>query len=248
MQDSESRDWRSEFTSANLEAVLAAIPQAIHNVQDRSARAHTEYADPDGDQDVYGIGMARGGPKELQALLSKLSDYREERVQGARRTLTYLEGGLIFLQRVGKKMPRNHRRVRLNYLPDDRRALFRRTSNKKYVEPGLFDLPEDDTADEAATLTDVLAVVGEARKTPILFVPYYSSTPLAVGTMFLAPARLNGHHLEFSDPQRLEYVKAPSEGATTKQAPRKAGGFAGSERPKTDAKLRPRPDGQKGNG
>jgi hypothetical protein len=248
MQDSESRDWRSEFTPENLAAVRAAIPQAIQNVQERSARAHTEYADPDGDQDVYGIGMARGGPKELQALLSKLPNYREERVQGTRRTLTYLEDGLIFLQRVGKKMPRNHRRLRLNYLPDDRRALFRRTSNKKYLEPGLFDLPEDDTADEAATLTDVLAVMGEARRTPILFVPYYSSTPLVVGTMFLAPARLSGHHLEFSDPERLEYVKAPAESEPKKQTLRKAGGFAGSERPKTDAKLRPREGDEKGNG
>lgn len=246
-QESDNRDWRSEFTPENLTAMCRAVPQAIQNVQERSARAHAGYADPDGDQDVYGIGMARGGPKELQALLSTLPNYREVRVQRTRRTLTYLDDGLIFLHRVGKQMPRNHRRVRLNYLPDERRELFRQTSNKKYVEPGLFYLP-DDGEDESATLGDVLAALGDARKTPILFVPYYSSTPFAVGTMYLAPARLNGHYLEFSDPERLEYVKAPAADNQKNQTPRRAGGFAGSERPRTDAKLRPRPDNEKGNG
>jgi hypothetical protein len=240
MEEQNRPDWRAEFSDEQLSALRIAIPAAIYSSQERSARAHTEYADPDGDQDVYGVGMSRGAQKELQAALKNLDGYREQRVEGTRRSLTYVGDALIFLQRVGKKMPRNHRRFRLNYLPEQRRELLEKTSNVKYIEPGLFDLPEEEP-DEAAKLSDVLDIVGDLGRVT-LFVPYYSSTPFAVGSMFWAPARLRGHHLEFTDPERLSYAKEPAATDTKREAPRAAGGFAEGDRPRTSAKLRSRPE------
>lgn len=244
MEESERPDWREEFSDEELAAIRSAIPTAIHASQERSARAHTEYADPDGDQDVYGVGMSRGAQKELQAVLKGLDSYREQRVQGTRRTLTFVGDTLLFLQRVGKKMPRNHRRFRLSYLPEQRRELLEKTSNVKYTEPGLFDLPQEE-GDEAANLSDVLDIVGDAGRVT-LFVPYYSSTPFSVGSMFWAPARLRGRYLEFTDPERLTYVKEPAAKQQKREAPRPAAGFAEGERPRTSAKLRPRPEDEKG--
>jgi len=243
MEEPDRLDWRAEFSDEQLSAIRSAIPTAIHDSQERSARAHTEYADPDGDQDVYGVGMSRGAQKELQAVLKNLDGYREQRVEGTRRSLTYVGDALIFLQRVGRKMPRNHRRFRLSYLPEQRRELLEKTSNVKYTEPGLFELPEEEP-DEAANLSDVLDIVGDLGRVT-LFVPYYSSTPFAVGSMFWAPARLRGHHLEFTDPERLTYVKEPAAKETKREAPRAAGGFAEGDRPRTSAKLRPRPQDEK---
>lgn len=244
MAESNRSDWRAEFSDEQLLALRSAIPTAIHYSQERSARAYTEYADPDGDQDVYGVGMSRGAQKELQAALKSLDGYREQRVEGTRRSLTYVGDALIFLQRVGKKMPRNHRRFRLSYLPEQRRELLETTSNVKYTEPGLFDLPEEEP-DEAANLSDLLDILGDLSRVT-LFVPYYSSTPFAVGSMFWAPARLSGRHLEFTDPERLTYVKEAAANETKREAPRAAGGFAEGERPRTSAKFRPRPEDWKG--
>lgn len=244
MEESEQRDWRKEFSDDELAAIRRAIPRAIHVSQERSARAHTEYADPDGDQDVYGVGMSRGAQKELQAALKGLNSYREQRVQGTRRTLTFVGDTLLFLQRVGKKMPRNHRRFRLSYLPEQRREMLEKASNVKYSEPGMFDLPEEG-AEEAANLSDVLDIVGNAGRVT-LFVPYYSSTPFGVGSMFWAPARLRGRYLEFTDPERLTYVKEPAAKQEKREAPRPAAGFAEGERPRTPAKLRPRAEEETG--
>lgn len=249
MNDHEPLDWRSEFTEDELALLRSAIPSAIHKSHDRSARAHTAYQDPDGDQDVYGAGMARGAQKELQALLKSMDRYREQRVSGSRRVLPFVGDTLLFLQRVGKQMPRNHRRYRLNYLPEQRRDVLRETSNVKYVEPGgLFEMPraQSDDGEEFARLSDVLDIVGGASSRVTLIVPYYSSTPFSVGTINWAPARLNGRYLEFTDPERLIYQKSPAAEQEKHQRPRATGGFADGERPRTSARLRPRPEGEKG--
>lgn len=247
MHEPEKLDWRSEFSVDELETLRESIPKAIHQSQLRSARAHTEYSDPDGDQDVYGAGMARGAQKELQALISGLDSYSERRVQGTRRSLTYVGDTLVFLQRVGKQMPRNHRRYRLSYLPDQRREMFAATSNVKYTEPGgLFEMPRDDQYDDVARLSDVLDIVGDAGRKVTLFVPYYSSTPFSVGAMYWAPAHLRGRYLEFTDPERLDYVRSPAASEDKMQKPLPVGGFADGKRPRTVAKLRQHPYGKEG--
>lgn len=246
MSDQEQLDWRSEFTDEELQVLRSALPQAVHACQDRSARAHTEYADPDGHQYIYGNGMARGVPKDLQPLLRGLSSYREESVSGTRRTLMFVGEALVFPMRVGKKMPRNHRRIRLSYLPDGRRELLRSTSNVKYNEVGLFDLPTVQADDDVAQLSDVLRMLREFTGPVTLFPLYFSSTPFSVGTIFWGPARLSGNYLEFTDPERLTYQKAPSAARPKQQKPRAAGGFADGERPRTQTKLRPHPEGEKG--
>lgn len=236
----ERQDWRGEFAAEELSAIRRQVPHAIQRSQERSARAHTEYDDPDGDQDVYGAGMSRGVQKELRALLSKLSSYREMQVPRSRRTLTFLGDALIFPLRVGKQMPRNHRRIRLNYFPESRRELLEQTSNTKYVDAGLFELDEPPGTEQPARLDDALTLLSERDTRAVLFVPYYSSSPQGVGTMYFAPARLNGRYLEFTDPERLTYqmtVAGEAPGAVL--AP--VGGFADGDRPRTAVKLRPRP-------
>lgn len=247
MSDQEQLDWKSEFAAEELQALRSALPQAVHACQDRSARAHAEYADPDGHQYLYGNGMARGVPKDLQPLLKELNSYREETVSGTRRTLMFVGEALIFPMRVGKQMPRNHRRIRLSYLPDGRRDLLRSTSNAKYREAGLFDLPTVQMPeDDVAQLPDVLRVLREFEGPVTLFPLYFSSTPHSVGSMYWGPARLSGNYLEFTDPERLTYQKTPAAAQPRQQKPRPAGGFAEGERPRTQAKLRPRPEGEKG--
>lgn len=249
MNGAEPIDWRTEFTDDELATLRSSIPSAIHKSQDRSARAHTEYQDPDGDQDVYGVAMARGAQKELQALIKGMDRYREQRVSGSRRILPYIGDTLLFLQRVGKQMPRNHRRYRLSYLPEQRREVFLETSNIKYSEPGgLFEFPREDThgGEEFARLSDVLEIVGDASSRVTLIVPYYSSTPFSVGTIYWAPARLNGRYLEFTDPERLIYEKQAASAQEKKQSPRATGGFADGERPRTSTRLRPRHDEDQG--
>ena len=96
-QQHDSDDWRSEFQPTELAALREGIPTAIQRSQDRSARAQTAYDDPDGDQDVYGAGMARGVQKELRALLSDLPSYREAKVPTTRRMLTFVGLSLIHI-------------------------------------------------------------------------------------------------------------------------------------------------------
>lgn len=236
----ERQDWHGEFTAEELSAIRRQVPRAIQRSQERSARAHTEYDDPDGDQDVYGAGMSRGVQKELRPLLGSLSSYREMQVPGSRRTLTFIGDALIFPLRVGKQMPRNHRRIRLNYLPESRRELLEKTSNTKYVDAGLFELDERAGTEQPARLDDALTLLSEGDTRATLFVPYYSSSPQDVGTMYFAPARLNGRYLEFTDPERLTYqVSVAGDAPGAVLAP--VGGFADGDRPRTTVKLRPRP-------
>jgi hypothetical protein len=234
-------DWHSEFADGDLGVLRSAIPQAVQASQVRASRAQAEYADPDGDQDVYGAGMARGVQKELASRLTSLDSYREELVAGSRRKLTFVGEALVFPHRVGKQMPRNHLRVRLNYLPESRRDLLTRTSNHKYAEPALFDI-EAEQDSETATLADAVAALTEANRTETLFVPYYSSTAAGVGSIYWAPARLNGRYLEFTSPERLVFERVPAVvdiPATGTQPTRP--GFASTERPATNVRLRRRP-------
>lgn len=242
----ERHDWRGEFTAEELSAIRHQVPHAIQRSQERSARAHTEYDDPDGDQDVYGAGMSRGVQKEIRHLLAGLSSYHEMQVPRSRRILTFLGDALVFPLRVGKGMPRNHRRIRLNYLPESRHELFRQTSNIKYVDAGLFELDEQSGAEQLARLEDALTVVSEGATRATLFVPYYSSSPQGVGTMYFAPARLTGRYLEFTDPDRLTYqVRVADEAPGAVLAT--VSGFADGDRPRTTVKLRPRPTERKDN-
>lgn len=242
----ERQDWRGEFTAEELSAIRHQVPHAIQRSQERSARAHTEYDDPDGDQDVYGAGMSRGVQKEIRQLLAGLPSYREMHVPRSRRTLTFLGNALVFPLRVGKKMPRDHRRIRLNYLPESRRELFQQTSNIQYRDAGLFELDEPIGAEQLSRLKDALTVVSENDARATLFVPYYSSSPKGVGTMYFAPARLNGRYLEFTDPDRLTYqVRVADEAPGAMLAT--VGGFADGDRPRTTVKLRPRPTEEKDN-
>ncbi|GAB2817883.1 hypothetical protein GCM10027022_04830 [Alpinimonas psychrophila] len=237
----EGDDWRSEFLPEELAAIRDRVPTAIHESQDRSARAHTAYNDPDGDQNVYGAGMARGVQKELRALLSDLPSYREAKVPNTRRTLTFVGNTLIFPQRVGKQMPRNFRRVRLSYLPESRRELLAKTSNVKYSDPGLFDIEQILSDDQPASLNDAIDHLEIASPRATLFVPYYSSTPRGVGTIYFAPARLNGLYLEFTDPELFTYQQTPASVEQTNVKLKPVAGFAGGERPRTSVKLRQLP-------
>ena len=241
----ERHDWRGEFTREELSAIRREVPRAIQRSQERSARAHTEYDDPDGDQDVYGAGMSRGVQKELRTLLANFSSYREVQVPRSRRTLTFLGDALIFPHRVGRQMPPNHRRIRLNYLSESRREVLEQTSNTKYVEAGLFELDEAPGVEQPARLSDALTALSEGDTRATLFVPYYSSSPQGVGTIYFAPARLNDRYLEFTDPERLTYqVPVASEAPAAVLAP--VGSFAEGDRPRTTVKLRPRPTEKEG--
>ncbi len=233
--------WHSEFASSDLAAVRLAIEESILAGHERSARAQAEYADPDNDQDVYGAGMARAVQKEMASRLSALASYREEVTPGSRRRMLFVGDALIFPHRVGKWMPRNHLRIRLNYLPDTRRELLTKASNAKYLPTGLFEATALIKA-EAASLVEVLAAMEDTFPEVTLFVPYYASTAAGIGSVFWGPARLSGNHLEFTSPERVSLERAPSTAAplATPIAPAVAG-FVSAERKTTPVRLRNRP-------
>lgn len=230
--------WHSEFADDELAMVRTAIQDSIRAGHERSSRAQTEYADPDNDQDVYGAGMARAVQKEMSSRLASLDSYREELTPGSRRKLVFVGEALIFPHRVGKWMPRNHLRIRLNYLPDNRRALLTKTSNTKYMPAGLFEVPPP-TIDEPASLADVLAAVKASFPSSTLFVPYYASTAAGIGSVYWGPARLNGNYLEFTSPERVTLGRVPSS-ATSASTPITPAvpGFASGERKPTPVRLR----------
>lgn len=241
----ERHEWRAEFTREELSAIRREVPDAIQRSHERSARAYMEYDDPDGDQDVYGAGMSRGVQKELRTLLASCSSYREVQVPRSRRTLTLLGDALIFPLRVGKQMPRDNRRIRLNYLSESRRELLEQTSNTKYTAAGLFELDEVPGVEQSARLGDALTILSEGNTPATLFVPYYSSSPRGVGTIYFAPARLNGRYLEFTDPERLTY-QVPVAGMEPAAVLAPVGSFAEGDRPRTTVKLRLRPTEKEG--
>ncbi|WP_404434197.1 hypothetical protein LG299_06430 [Microbacterium lacus] len=232
-------DWRRELTERQLVHLRTFAPLGIHRGQERSARAHTEYRDPDGHQFVYGVGMAHAAQKECQALLREVPGYSEDHVPRSSRMLMRLGHHVIHVQRVGKKMPRNHRRINLRNISDTRRETLTAASNARYADAPpqpLFALDSGDD-EQHANLTEALGAA-EAKK-GLLLVPYYSSTPFTVGQMYLAPAILSGNYLEFSDPEPLVYRQT---GTTAQDAareePKSNRKFASGARPKTSAKLR----------
>jgi len=247
MTETTDLDWRSEFSGDDYKLLGEAFPQAIQTCQNRSARAHVEYRDPDGHQYLYGNGMARGVQKDLRPLIKGLPSFREETVPGTHRSLLFVGCALLFPLRVGNKMPRNHLKVRLKYLTEARRELLSSTSNEKYHEPKLFDVPPAAGQDEVAQLTDVLRLLGKFDGPVTLFPIYYSSTPFTVGQMYWGPAQLNGRYLQFTDPDRLTFRKLPAAAQAKETKPRAAGGFASGERPPTPTKLRQPRDDEKGN-
>lgn len=232
-----TRSWHTEFAPPDLETVRNAIPAAINESQTRSTRAHLAYDDPDGDQHVYGAGMARGVQKELARMLSGLPSFRRATIDGTPRELLFIGRILLFPIRVGKKMPRNIRRVRIPYLPDGRRSVFAKAGMHKYDEPGLFDA--DPTEPRSAKVEDVINYIAGIERDSLI-VPYYSSTPDGVGSIYWAPARLAGrNYLEFSDPESLTYVSRPSVTRAIKVPSRTAAStFADGTRPRTLTKLR----------
>lgn len=235
-----ARLWHGEFTDESLSAVRHAIPLGIQRSQTRSANAHTAYGDKDGDRHVYGAGMSRGVYKELVELLSEVPGFREVEVEGSRRKLIAIDNVHLYPLRIGAKMPRNHKRVRISYMPEQRQEMFRRSSMTKFDEPALFDDLHSLAPDEPASISEALAHQDRIDERKALVVAYYSCTPAGVGSIYWAPAKLSGtHYLEFAAPESLTYV-VESESSTAQSATRVVASktFADGTRPRTATKLR----------
>jgi hypothetical protein len=235
-----ARPWHGEFTDEGLAAVRHAIPLGIQRSQIRSANAHTAYGDKDGDKYVYGAGMSRAVYKELVEILSEVPGFHEVEVEGSHRKLIAIDNVHLYPLRVGAKMPRNHTRVRISYMPEQRQEMFRRSSTTKFDEPALFDELHSLGPDEPASISEALAHQNRIDERKALVVAYYSCTPAGVGSIYWAPAKLSGtHHLEFASPESLTYV-VESEGSTAQSATRVAASktFADGIRPRTATKLR----------
>lgn len=235
-----ARRWHQEFSAEDLAVLHEAIPGAIQRAQARSSRAHLAWDDPDGDQHVYGAGMARATQKELKELLRDLPQFREHSVEGTIRKLLFVGDTMIFPIRVGKKMPRNILHVRIPYMPDGRRALFEVAGMSKYDGATLFDVVRDEEAEEAANISDAFNRLASEVGRESLIVVYYSSVPDGVGSILWAPAKLSGkNYLDFTDPESLTFVAQPSSRVATATpvliAPK---AFADGQRPRTSAKLR----------
>lgn len=237
-----ARPWHGEFNDENLSAIRLAIPLGIQRSQTRSANAHTAYGDKDGDKYVYGAGMSRGVYKELVNLLSDLPGFREVEVEGSRRKLIAVDDVHLYPLRIGAKMPRNHKRVRISYMPQQRQEMFRGSNTAKFDEPALF---EDLRLglNEPASISEALAHQERTSAGKALLVAYYSCTPAGVGSIYWAPAKLSGtHYLEFISPESLIYVRDSEKGASH-SVPKVAASktFADGTRPRTATKLRMTP-------
>ena len=234
-----ARPWHGEFTNESLSAIRHAIPLGIQRSQTRSANAHTAYGDKDGDKYVYGAGMSRGVHKELVELLSDVPGFSEVEVEGSRRKLIVVDDVHLYPLRIGAKMPRNHKRVRISYMPEPRQEMFRRSNTAKFDEPALF----DDLRlgpDEPASISEALAYQERTNVSKTLVVAYYSCTPAGVGSVYWAPAKLSGtHHLDFASPESLTYA-VDSESSASHLATGAAASktFADGTRPRTATKLR----------
>ncbi len=238
-----ARPWHGEFTDESLSNVRHAIPLGIHRSQTRSANAHTAYGDKDGDKYVYGAGVSRGVYKELVELLSEVPGFREVEVDGSRRKLIAIENVHLYPLRIGPRMPRNHQRVRISYMPEQRQEMFRGSNTTKFDEPALFDDLHSPTPDDPASISEALAHQDRIDERKALIVAYYSCTPAGVGSIYWAPAKLSGtHYLEFASPESLTYV-VESESSTTRPASTEVGSriFADGTRPRTSTKLRTTP-------
>lgn len=238
--DIERRDWRSEFNARQLTVLRTGLPEGINSAQVRSSRAHKGYEDPDGHRHLYGIGMAFAAAKDCRARLRELVGYSERPVPRSSRVTMHLGPHLIHVQRVGAQMPRNHLRVRLNSLSEARRDRFEKASSDTYAQrpPTLFDLPTEDDQ-PVATWDDVAEHATEEIRSGSLFVAYFSSTPEALGQMYLAPAQLAGNYLEFADPEPLVFRRTGQTTSTSTTASTKIERkFAAGERPRTTTKLR----------
>ena len=238
--DISARPWHKEFSPEDLAILQLAIPTSIHNAQTRSARAHVAWEDPDGDQHVYGAGMARAVQKELKSLIGGLDSFREVSVEGTSRKLLFVGDILVFPIRIGPKMPRNIRHVRIPYMPDARRDMFKVAGISKYDGPTLFDDLTVDEVEEAAKIGDALArLAGEIGRESLVVV-YYSSSSHGVGSIYWAPAKLSGrNYLDFAEPESLTFVAQPSaRAAQPAKTSTTAKTFADGQRPRTVAKLR----------
>lgn len=240
-----TRDWHSAFSSAELDVLQAGIPAGIQAAQARTGRANTEYADPEGELDVYGVGMSKAAPKEIRALLRELPSYREVPIPKTSRRLMFVGRGLIFPIRVGDKMRRNKKQLWLRSFSQTRQQYFaaNSTHRREPSDPTLFDFePSTTPAAEGMHVEDALRHVEQDGGRSELFIPFFSSTPLGVGQIMWAPARLDGRYLRFIEPETLTYRRMQSLAATIGNRPQAADGFADSPRPRTTVKRRRQPN------
>lgn len=237
--DGEGRDWRSEFSLIELAILRTGVPRGIDSAQTRSARAHVAYEDPE-DLHLYGSAMSRAASKDCREQLQQLTGYSERRVPRSSRVTMHLGKHLIHVQRVGARMPQNHRRVRLSYISEARRESFDQASGTPYApaaEPALFEIADHEES-KVATWDEVEQAATDLR-TGSLFVAYFSSIPQAVGRIYLAPAQLSGNYLEFFDPEVLHFRRTGDATSSGKNdSSRNARKFAAGERPRTTTKLR----------
>ncbi|WP_449407157.1 hypothetical protein [Microbacterium maritypicum] len=239
--DIERRDWRSEFSTTQLATMRVGLPEGINSAQVRTSRAHKGYEDPDDHQHLYGIGMAYAAAKDCRQRLRELIGYSERPVPRSSRVTMHVGPHLIHVQRVGAQMPRNNLRIRLKSLSEARRERFEKASSDTYAQrpATLFDLPRSDDEQPVATWDDVAQHAAEEIRTGSLFVAYFSSTPEALGQMYLAPAQLAGNYLEFADPEPLIFRRTgQTTSSTSTKSTQTARVFAGGERPRTITKFR----------
>ncbi|KIA70954.1 hypothetical protein ANMWB30_42770 [Arthrobacter sp. MWB30] len=239
------RDWHSAFSAIELDALQAGIPAGIQAAQARTGRANTEYADPEGELDVYGVGMSKAAPKEIRALLRDLPSYREVPIPKTSRQLMFVGRNLIFPIRVGDKMRRNRKQLWLRSFSQTRQDYFaaNSTQRREASDPTLFDIePSKPSTVEGTHIEDALRQVEQDAGRSELFVPFFSSTPLGVGQIMWAPARLDGRYLRFFEPETLTYRRMQSLAVTSRNRLQVADGFADSPRPRTTVKRRRLPN------
>ncbi|QIS43152.1 hypothetical protein GW571_13960 [Clavibacter capsici] len=238
-----AREWHSVFSPEELTALTTAIPEGISAAHARTSRAHTEYDDPDGERDVYGVGMSKAAPKEIRSRLATLPSYEDHKIPQTSRRLMYVGKAFVFPLRVGAKMPRNTNQIRLRSLSASRQRYFGAASTLRTapLDVTLFDdTPLDEPSDDNASLADALDLLEDARRRE-LFVAFYSSSPLGVGQIMWAPARLSGRYLQFVEPETLTYRKMPGVPSETETAPQRVQTFGASKRPTAPVKLRKLP-------
>lgn len=236
------RAWHDAFAPNDLQALRRGIPVGIHAAQVRTGRADTEYADPDGERDVYGVGMSKAAPKEIRSQLMTLSNYHEVTIPKTSRKLMFVGRGLIFPIRVGVKMRRNTDRLWLRSFSEARQQYFGENSTyrRSPEQVGLFDVSSLQTSTEDVSVGDALRHIETDDGRTELFVAYFSSSPRGVGQIMWAPARLDGRYLNFIEPEMLTYQKM----ASTKPAqskPQAVNHFHDAPRPRTTVNRRPKP-------